>query len=244
MLGCVFATCCCCKIVGGAGALGEGTRLFSGLYFGAKQGSSAHDDAGAVVRCPPCVEEGVPGEGASGDATAGRQGESQAESQGDVDEVEGLTGSGMAEAGAVEGAVEVPLAGAERAEALRGSQADAGLQGAWADSGVEGAVGAEGSAAKGGDASWTGLSGLAAKRLAAAATAGEESSSEVEMLQRVLPEVARATSWRNQESAGARMAGPGMAGPVWRGLHGGAGMGPKPRAMMACRLRAEMTSGS
>lgn len=33
VMGCVFATCCCCKLVGGVGALGAGTTLFADLYF-------------------------------------------------------------------------------------------------------------------------------------------------------------------------------------------------------------------
>ena len=34
MIGCVFATCCCCKIVGGPGAGRDGANLFADLYFG------------------------------------------------------------------------------------------------------------------------------------------------------------------------------------------------------------------
>ena len=52
VLGCVFATCCCCKLVGGAGALGAGTTLFSDLYFGSPDGPSGA--ARAAERCAPC----------------------------------------------------------------------------------------------------------------------------------------------------------------------------------------------
>eukprot|EP00964_Phaeocystis_antarctica_P012224 scaffold6753_cov49-Phaeocystis_antarctica.AAC.3 len=58
VLGCVFATCCCCKIVGGAGAHGEGARLFGDLHFGDAEG-----EEGAA--CAECADdtEGADGTG-------------------------------------------------------------------------------------------------------------------------------------------------------------------------------------
>ena len=125
VLGCVFATCCCCKLVGGTGTHGSGTDLFADLYFGRVDG---------VDVCAPCddAEEPCP-----------------------------------------------PDSRAERSEAE--------AEGACAGSAVE----------MGAAPAWTGLVGAAAKRLAAAVSVGA-GEAEGEYLRRVLPEVARCTSWRNQ----------------------------------------------
>ena len=136
VLGCVFATCCCCKIVGGAGAHGEGARLFGDLHFG---------DAASAV-CPECAD------GADG-----------------TDGAEGEAGPGAAE-------------GAEGAE---GAEAAAGAEGA------KGAKGMEGGAGR--------ARGDARAELAAAAAAARGAGVEPDaaFFRRVLPTVARATSWRN-----------------------------------------------
>ena len=63
MLGCVFATCCCCKLVGGPGAGVGGATLFADLYFprGGSGGGGGSSDAGVDPTAPTC-EPCEPGE--------------------------------------------------------------------------------------------------------------------------------------------------------------------------------------
>ena len=63
MIGCVFATCCCCKIVGGPGAGRDGANLFADLYFGESN-----------VKCVPCnVDDENAAEAAAAAATTAEQ---------------------------------------------------------------------------------------------------------------------------------------------------------------------------
>jgi hypothetical protein len=60
MLGCVFATCCCCKLVGGPGAGKGGATLFADLYFAPDAPNSSQAGGGPCEPCEP--QEGATAE--------------------------------------------------------------------------------------------------------------------------------------------------------------------------------------
>jgi hypothetical protein len=178
MLGCVFATCCCCKIVGGAAAKGEGTQLFADLYFGADQSGESGES------CVPCDHES----GAVAQEAAAQEAAAQ-------------------EAAAQVQATQVKAAQKEDAERESVAQEGAAPEPSVAAAGFAGAIRKKPRMGKAGGEdreAWTGLLGTTARRLAAAAseTTGDAGEAVEEtdgaFFRRVLPEVARSTSWRNQ----------------------------------------------
>ena len=147
VVGCAFATCCCCKIVGGAGALGAGTQLFADVHFGAASSSAAASASAAAPQCVPCDDSNGGGGDGGGDGVGGAH-----EGGGDAGEGDGNAAGG---------------------EGRKGGGAEV-----WAD-----------------------LSAAAAA--AEGAGAGED---EGGLFRRVLPAVARATSWRNASNNVAQQA--------------------------------------
>ena len=151
IMGCCFATCCCCKLVGGAGALGAGLQLFAELYFV----DELADDGQTAAECQPVDDDDGGSNSADGQAAADAGGSSESAADG------------------------------VNSAAITDDQSG--------DGGHAGGVGK-----KRGLPQWTGLTGSSARRLAAAASKKAAGESEGAFLRRVLPEICRATSWRNQ----------------------------------------------
>ena len=162
VLGCAFATCCCCKIVGGAGALGAGTQLFADLHFGTVPTSTL---AAAATQCVPCDDAGAGEDGGGGGDGGGDGGDGGNGGNG------GYCGDG----------------GAEGGDGVEGGDGGAGGEGG--DGSGSSKAGSRGG---GGAEVWADLSAAAA-----AAEGTREGEDEGGLFRRVLPAVARATSWRN-----------------------------------------------
>ena len=194
MRGCVFATCCCCKLVGAPGAGSGGSHLFADLYFGP---AAAAAQAGEVCEpCEPCGPAEVgPAAAAPADspvaAPAGSGGERlvDREAARASEEALGRKQSARAKEAARLAAAKDEARAAGKQLCRRflryGSCEDGGAcrfhHCAAAPQGVE----------------EDGFGSLFSKYRFPAAEAEAEAEAPAAFLRRVLPAVARATSWRN-----------------------------------------------
>mmetsp|Transcript_36513 Transcript_36513/g.122278 ORF Transcript_36513/g.122278 Transcript_36513/m.122278 type:complete len:570 (-) Transcript_36513:143-1852(-) len=192
--GCVFATCCCCKLVGAPGAGSGGSHLFADLYFGP---AAAAAQAGEVCEpCGPCGPAEVgPAAAAPADspaaAPAGSGGERlvDREAARASEEALGRKQSARAKEAARLAAAKDEARAAGKQLCRRflryGSCEDGGAcrfhHCAAAPQGVE----------------EEGFGSLFSKYRFPAAEAEAEAEAPAAFLRRVLPAVARATSWRN-----------------------------------------------